>query len=295
MLDEPSSEDAAARVAREQEAFELYPVNQSVSVIRNVIYGNTLHRNLLLDLYTPILTPLYLRPAIIFLHGGCWRFGNKNQFCRQASYLAKKYNFFAVSIDYRLSEEARFPAALHDSKCAVRWVRSVANLFNIDSDKVAMAGGSAGAHLTAMVAATANVPEYEGDGGHSEYKSNINLAILYNGEFDLWDLVKKGSLIEDMRIFLGFTSEENPSLYDRVSPIRLVNQAMPPTLLLHGDQDLCVSYKQSISMHKALLEKGIHSELKIYEGKPHAWFNFDPDYKKALQRMAIFLKEQFNL
>ncbi len=290
-----ASIDLGAKVARETELFEVHPVDEGVAVIRDIIYGVVADSLLYADLFTPEITPKRPRPAVVFLHGGCWRFGNKNQFGRQASYLAKVYGILSLSVDYRLSEEAPFPAALQDAKCAVRWLRAHAITLNLDSSRIAMIGGSAGAHLTALAATTDGIAEYEGDSCYQGISSSIDLAVLLNGEFDLIDLVSKGSLIEDMKIFLGSTHQENPSIYEQASPIKRLHPSMPPILLLHGDQDRCVSLHQSVAMHEKLNALGIHSELEIFQGKKHAWFNYDTDYKIVLNRIEAFLTKYFQI
>jgi acetyl esterase/lipase len=81
------------------------------------------------------------RPAILFVHGGSWKHGDKFAFYRQAAYLTEKYNLFSVCISYRLSGVAKYPAALHDCKTALRWIRSVANEHQIDTNRIAICGG----------------------------------------------------------------------------------------------------------------------------------------------------------
>lgn len=270
-----------------------YP--KSIRVKYNFVYGVDNGRDLEADIFLPKIIPEKPRPAIIFLHGGSWMFGRPTQFHTHAAYLAEKYGFFAMSVDYRTSIEARFPAALQDAKCAVRWLRLRAKDLNIDPEKIAICGGSAGAHLASMVATTAGVKEYEGNGGNQEFSSHVNLGIFLNGEFDMWDLVEKGSLIQPMRLFIGGTPEEMPERYDELSSIKRVNKNVPPILFLHGTEDKCVSHEQSLAFYHKLRELGIHSEIELYEGKSHAWFNFEPDKTITIKRMEKFLVEQFNL
>jgi acetyl esterase/lipase len=200
-----------------------------------------------------------------------------------------------MCVDYRLSGEAPFPAALQDAKCAVRWIRAHALELNIDPERIAVIGGSAGGHLASMMATTAGVAEYEGNGGNEGFASHVNLAILVNGEFDMWDLVEKKSLIEPMRAFMGGTPEEVPERYDELSSINRIHEGVPPVLLLHGTHDLCVSYQQSLAFRDRCLEHGVHAEAEIYPKKPHAWFNREPDRTVVLKRIETFLIEQFDL
>ena len=258
-------------------------------------YGEVEGRQLTLDLFTPKSQPSHPRPAIVFLHGGAWWEGSPSQFHFQTAYLASRYGFFSVSVDYRLSREAPFPAALQDAKCAVRWVRSKCDDFNIDPNRIAICGGSAGAHVSSMMLTTAGVFEYEGSGGNDGYGSDVNLGILFNGEFDMWDLVNKGSLTEPMRLFMGGTPEEVPDRYTELSSINRIHSAVPPILLLHGTEDKCVSHNQSLAFHKKLTSLVSHSDVEIYDGKPHAWFNKEPDRTITTKRMVRFLVNQFGL
>ncbi|MFC1607523.1 alpha/beta hydrolase fold domain-containing protein [Candidatus Latescibacterota bacterium] len=264
-------------------------------VKRRFVYGVDNGRQLEADIFTPIVIPEKARPAIVFLHGGAWMFGDPSQFHIHAVYLAEKYGFFAMSLNYRTSIEARFPAALHDAKCAIRWLHSRANDLNIDPEKIAICGGSAGGHLSSMVATTAGVKEYEGDGGYRNFSSEVNLAIIFNGEFDMWDLVNKGSLIQAMQLFIGGTPEELPEKYDELSSIKRIHESVPPVLLLHGTVDMCVSHEQALAFHSKMQKLGNHSEIELYEGKAHAWFNSEPDKTITIKRMEKFLIEQFKL
>ncbi len=270
-------------------------VPDDVAYKLNVIFGNADGRDLTADVFTPVATPENPRPAIVFLHGGSWMFGDPSQFHYHAGYLASRYGFFAMSVDYRLSGEAQFPAALQDAKCAVRWVRSKAKEYNIDPERIVIAGGSAGGHLSSMMLTTAGVPEYEGSSGHNEYSSHVNLGVLFNGEFDMWDLVEKGSLIGAMEQFMGGKPDEIPGVYSDLSSVHRIHKYVPPVLLLHGMVDNCVSHDQSIAFYNRLNEVGGHAEIALYNDKPHAWFNREPDRTITVERMERFIVEQFNL
>lgn len=260
-----------------------------------VVYGSDCGRDLTADVFTPEKVPTARRPAIVFLHGGSWEHGGPSQFHFHSNLLAERFGFFAVSVDYRLSGEAQFPKALQDAKCAIRWVRSQADRLNIDPERVCVAGGSAGGHLSSMVSTTAGVEVYEGESGHAGFASHANLAVLYNGEFDMWDLIDKGSLIDAMHQFIGATAEEAPEKYDELSSVQRVHPKVPASLLLHGTADRCVSHEQSVAYHEALLDQGVHSEIEIYEGKSHAWFNREPDRTVCYERMEKYLIKQFEL
>ena len=111
---------------------------------RDIVYGDVDGRELLLDLFDFGVADDTPRPAIIFAHGGGWSGGGRQQFHGQCAYLALKHNFVAVTIQYRLSGEAPFPAAIQDVKCAVRWLRAQVAARRIDAARIAVGGGSAG-------------------------------------------------------------------------------------------------------------------------------------------------------
>ena len=286
---------------READRTEQHPNRDStegadgLQVALRVPYGTVDGRDLTLDSFTPEIQPRNARPAIVFLHGGCWWKGSPSQFHFHAARLARRYGFFAVSVDYRLSQEAPFLAALQDAKCAVRWIRMKCDQYNIDPNRIAVCGGSAGAHLSSMILATSGIPEYEGSGGNEGYSSHVNLGILFNGEFDMWDLVQKGSLTKPMEQFMGGTPDEVPERYTELSSINRIHVNVPPVLMLHGTEDICVSHEQSVALHDKLSTLGVHAELELYPGKRHAWFNAEPDRTTTAKRMERFLVEQFNL
>jgi acetyl esterase/lipase len=286
--------DEGEQVSRRTEVFPNDPtIPSTVTVLQNVVYGSPGGRDLHLDVVMRKAAPKSPRPAIVFIHGGSWKSGGKGQFRRQAAWLADRLDVFGACIEYRLSGEAQFPAALQDAKCAVRWVRSVAEQYRIDPERMAVCGGSAGGHLSAMMAVTNGVKEYEGNGGHADFPSDVQLAILFNGEFDMWDLVEKRSLIDAMDAFFGGSPKEIPKRYDEASPIQRLTKDTPPMLFLHGDQDRCVSHEQALAMVRRLTELGVPAEAEIYKGKPHAWFNKDPDWRTTIERVEPFLVKHF--
>jgi len=233
-----------------------------------------------------------LRPAMIFIHGGSWKHGDKKQFYRQAAFLAEKFNVFGVCVEYRLSGVAKFPAALEDCKCAVRWTRSVADKFQIDTNRIGVCGGSAGAHLSALIATTNGLSKYEGSGPYQSFSSEVHLAVLFNGHFDLIDQLKDHIQDEDMFAFFGGYPWEIPCIYGAASPFLRVCKNTPPMLFLHGDKDW-FPHRQSIAMHERLEHYGVYSELEIYQGKGHAWFNFEPDNQITTKRITKFIEEIF--
>lgn len=201
-------------------------------------------RRLSLDLYRPEKTngP---SPAIVMYFGGGWQNGRPALFAPLAQALAQR-GYVCVVPEYRLSGEAPFPAAAHDAKSAVRWTRKNAKRFNIDPNRIACIGGSAGGHLAGFVAATSGSGTFEGEGEHQEASSEVQAAIVMCGPVNLLDpiVVKRieagvaspaGSAIADF--MGGETPSSNESLYREASPLTYVGAHTPPMLFIDGELD----------------------------------------------------------
>jgi acetyl esterase/lipase len=231
-------------------------VNTTVQVFKDVEYGRVGSLPLYLDTYipeTPIMKPM---PAIVFIHGGGWRNGDK--FPSQVKSLAER-GFFAVSINYRLSGVAIFPAAVEDCKCAVRWLRANATKYNIDPKRIGVWGGSAGGHLSLMVGCADETAGLEGNGGWETYSSRVQAVCSYYGPSDLAHM-QDGDTAAPAQ-FLGGTPKEKPEAYRLASPVTHVTPDDPPLLMVHGDSDKVVPFTQSVTMQQAYLNLGLKVEL----------------------------------
>src|SRR5262245_36610238 len=151
------SEVKAAFLAGKLKAIDLtIDVPDTVTVEKNIEYGKGGGKALQLDLYSPkkLTHPL---PAILFIHGGGWTSGYRQIYHYYCTKFAE-HGYVVATASYRLAGEAPFPAAVEDVKCAVRWLRANAKKLGIDSDKIAVAGGSAGGHLAMMIGYSSDVP-----------------------------------------------------------------------------------------------------------------------------------------
>lgn len=262
----------------------------NVEMETGVVYGTGGERELKLDLFLP-KDAGGLRPAVVFIHGGGWKGGNPGQFHRQAAYLAG-LGYVCASIEYRLSGEAQFPAALEDAKCAVRWMRANAEKLQVDTDRVALSGGSAGGHLAAMIATT-GPGLFEGEGGNADQSSVANLAVCFNPVVDLAAMGEARPDHPMLVAFLGKTFEEAPEVYANASPITYVDESDPPMLLLHGTEDTTVPYEQAQAFIQRLTDAGVEAELFTAEDAAHAFFNKEPWYTPTVKAMEEFLDKHF--
>ncbi|MBM7051010.1 alpha/beta hydrolase [Rothia sp. ZJ1223] len=248
------------------------------------------------DFYPPLSVSVSSpAPLLIYIHGGAWRFGDKEVARFSPSGVHKlrieftQAGFAVASINYRLSHEAKFPAQLHDVKAAVRFFRTNAEHFNIDPAHIFAAGGSAGGHLTMLLAGTANhLDKYlEGEKAEDAPSSAITAGLSIYGVSDL-------RTIFDDRVALGMpydhpeddgaewrllgstypapTGTAAEKAWASAHPLDYAQTATTgyaPLYLIHGTGDTCVPWNQSSKIHSVLQRRGIDTELVLVDGAEH--------------------------
>ena len=122
-------------------------------------------------------------PAVVCIHGGGFRAGTREGYDNLCIRLAE-HGYVAVTVTYRLAPKYPFPAAIHDVKAAVRWARANAAKYRIDPDRIGVTGGSAGGHLAQFLGVTADVKEFEGDGGNASQSSRVACVVNFYGPSD---------------------------------------------------------------------------------------------------------------
>ena len=245
-----------------------------------------------LDLYRPmaIRKPV---PALIFIHGGGWAGGNR-EIMKYYTVRYAERGYVTATISYRFSQEAPFPAAVSDAKCAVRWMRENAKKHRIDPEKIGIIGGSAGAHLAMMTGYSSDVPELEGEGGHAGVSSRVQAVVDYYGPVDLTTPFARKQGVA--RKFLSDKSyEEDPDVYAFASPISHLTKGDPPTLILHGTIDTIVPVAQADKLAEKLKELGIPHFYEKFEGWPHTMDLAEAVNQRCQYRMNQFLAEHLPL
>ncbi|MBX3444480.1 MAG: alpha/beta hydrolase [Planctomyces sp.] len=259
-----------------------------VELESDVKYGRVGERDLLLDVYRPKdqSEPL---PLLVFIHGGGWRGGNKADYRVYAVHFAQR-GYVVASVGYRLSGEAQYPAAVHDVKCAIRWLRSQAAELKIDPDRIGVVGGSAGGHLAMMIGYSADVPELDGDGGSPGVSSRVQAVVNIYGPCDLTtDFVRENAAAKNLcRGFFGGEVDELLSVYQQASPITHLTADDPPTLILHGTTDDVVPIDQSDILSARLQELEIPYVYDRLPGWPHTM-----DLTQACNDRAKWFMDRF--
>lgn len=242
------------------------PLPESVELVEGIEYGRAGDVSLQLDLYTPknIEHPT---AGLILIHGGSWKSGRREDYRYYGIKFAEQ-GYVVASISYRLLQVAPFPAAVEDTKCAVRWLRAHAEQHHVDPSRIAVFGGSAGGHLAMMVGYSSDVPELEGDGGNNEVSSRVQAVVDLYGPVDLTtEYARKKSKIAK---FIGKPYDEATQVYKLASPITHITQDDPPTLILHGTIDELVPIRQADLLDEALKKAGVSHQYYRLEGWPHA-------------------------
>ena len=226
-----------------------------------------------LDLYRPESPASGALPVIVFFHGGGWSIGNKSDGAGRLAPLVRSGEYAGVSVEYRFSDEARWPAQIHDCKAAIRWIRANAAVYGLDPERIGVWGSSAGGHLALMTGLSGDVAALEGMvGPHSGVSSGVSAVVNFFGPADL--NATRGPSEEDMppARLIGGPVRENPGLAASASPIHYITPDDPPVLSIHGSEDGTVSVDHSVALDRALRAAGVSSYLVIATGARHGGF-----------------------
>jgi acetyl esterase/lipase len=233
-----------------------------------VPYGAETGRAHLLDILKPKNATRSI-PAIVHFHGGAWKtFGKNLQDC---VFLAEA-GFCAVSANYRYSQEATFPAQIHDAKAAIRWLRAKANDLGIDPNHIGVWGISAGGHLAALLGTTSDNLAVEGNVGVTGFSSDVQAVTSICAPTDLldpnWELVQDpiGEVWWDL---LGGTAAEQLELARLASPALQATLRAAPFLIVHGAKDAHVPFSQAERLHYALQHLGVPNRFEVIADGDH--------------------------
>ena len=239
------------------------PPPGEISVIHDIVYREGSSRRWKLDLArkpTPKGKP---RPAIAVIHGGGWIEGDKSSFASREHGVPGNIvdfaalGFVAVSINYRLADEAKFPAALEDCKCAVRWLRAHARDYDLDPERIGAFGNSAGGHLAMLLGMLGKEAGPEGDGPYQEFSSRVQAVVSDSGPIDLAEEYKGGVLREVCARFIGGPPEGKlEAVYRMASPAHHITATVPPLLLMYGTDDAQVPVETADRFVLALAKAG---------------------------------------
>jgi acetyl esterase/lipase len=243
-------------------------------------------------------------PVIISIHGGAFMFGDKRdeQLLPMLSGLTRGYA--VIGVNYRMSGEATFPALVHDVKAAIRWVRANAATYQLNPQRIAAWGGSAGGYLALMLGISAGIPELEDLAlGNSDQSSHVQAVVDWFGPTDflkmdeqlaqsgLKPFLAHNDANSPESLLLGQKITEVPDLVRTANPETYIHPELPPFFIQHGDRDDVVPYQQSVNI-AAKLSEVLDPEtvtLELLPGVGHGGPEFEAE--ENLLKVFAFLDQ----
>lgn len=261
------------------------PLPVGAKAMRDVAYIPGGGERNTLDLYLPAGATNRL-PVIVWVHGGAWRAGSKEN-CPARRFVAQGYA--VASINYRLSQQALFPAQIEDCKAAIRWLRAHATEYQLDPDRFAAWGSSAGGHLVALLGTTGDTKQFD-KGANLDQSSRVQAVVDWFGPTDFTQMSKfsltnspfdHDAVDAPEALLIGGPVQQNKNKVAQANPITYVTVGDAPFLIMHGNRDNVVPYQQSELLRDALQKARVPVTLKIVEGAGHGFGG--PEVNRAVE------------
>ncbi|SHK46355.1 alpha/beta hydrolase [Hymenobacter psychrotolerans] len=266
------------------------PVPRGVRAHTNLTYCTPGSRSLQLDVFQPKTKRRQQLPAVLLIHGGGWRSGDRSQHVPMAQQLAGR-GFVAVTAEYRLSTEAAYPAAVQDLKAAIRWMRANASHYAIDTSRIAVWGFSAGGQLAALVGSTNGNPLFEAGPCNRSFSSSAQAIVDVDGilafihpESGEGNDSKSTSAAT---YWFGSNKLTRPDLWQQASALTYAGAATPPILFLNSGVDRMHAGRDD--MMRQLTALGIYTEVHSFPEAPHPFPLFNPWFEPTLNYTVDFL------
>jgi acetyl esterase/lipase len=270
--------------------------SKSIKEKRNITYCKLGDRKLLLDAFYPSSKSKSNGAAIMIIHGGGWRSGNRAQHYPLAERLAD-LGYVCFTPEYRLSTEALYPTAVYDLKSALRWIHANAKKYNVDTSKIAVLGFSAGGQLAALLGVTVGNSKLEGSECNQTSSSSVKAIVDLDGTLSF--VHPESGEGDDSKhtssatYWFGYSKKENPKVWEEASPLSYVGKNTPPTLFINSSVERMHAGRTDFL--KVLKENNIYSEVKTFSDAPHSFPLFDPWFQPTVKYTDDFLKKVFHL
>ena len=269
-------------------------IPKNINAKFNQVYHTDGSRKLLMDLFTPTEGPS-VKPAIVVVHGGGWKNGDKNKFRALAVHFAKR-GYVVAAIEYRLAREAFFPAGIQDCNAATIYLRQHAKQLGIDPNRIAAVGGSAGGHLVGLMASGSQNPKLRHT-QHQQANSHLAAAAVLAGPLQ----TTSGSVAERSQsakppvsnafLWLNGTLPEKPELYRLADAHQQIDSNMPPTIFLSGSKD--TPERNALSRTK-MTELGIANQIVVHQDATHGHWNRDDWIEQVVSDIDAFFDKHLN-
>ncbi|MGI8810930.1 MAG: alpha/beta fold hydrolase [Pyrinomonadaceae bacterium] len=252
----------------------------------DIVYNTANNTPLKLDVWYPNAskTPT---PTLVYIHGGGWVFGSKETSILEfLPFLEKGWR--VVNVEYRMASNSLAPAAVEDTRCALRWVFRNAKQWNFDTSKIVLTGHSAGGHLS-LITGMLPIGTRLDNACYGDEDLKVAAIINWYGISDVGDLITGPNLKNYAIMWMG--SQANAAEIARnVSPLTYVRAGLPPIISIHGNKDDVVPYAQSVRLHKALTEAKVVNRLITIPEGGHGGFT-QPEFVRAYDAIWKFLKD----
>jgi acetyl esterase/lipase len=272
---------------------QIVSAQNTYTKIADVSYANDTLISHKLDLYIPdgATAPL---PVIVWVHGGGWSIGSKELLATDYQLRYPRNGYALVSINYRLSGQAIFPAQIHDSKAAIRWIRANAAQYNLDPTRIGVWGSSAGGHLVALLGTSNDVIDLEGTvGSNLQYSSRVQAVVDWFGPTDFLQMdtqaIAQGCSASTHDApnspesnLVGCPIQSCPTLVQRANPLTYFTTDDPPFFIQHGGADCTVPNGQSRILQTLMQNAGHDSSFAIIPGAGHGGTPFSAESNMVL-------------
>ena len=243
---------------------QLNVIPESMKAELDIPYADTENPRQCLDIYLPKRPKTdKLLPVVVFIHGGGWQNGDKRGGFGMVRPLVVSGEYAGVSVGYRLSGEAIWPAQIHDCKAAIRWLKANSGKYQLDPDRIGVTGTSAGGHLVAMLGTSGDVTALEGTlGKHLDQNSRVACVADQFGPTDLLTMGRPHDNPNSPESkLIGGAIQDHKEAAETASPLHYVSEDDPPFLFIHGTKDKVVPFTQSESLEAALKKVGVKTVL----------------------------------
>ncbi len=271
-----------ASVQAQETSTGLMPLK--ITKIPDVTYAQVDRHDLKLDIYLP--TSVETAPLLVYIHGGAWRRGSKEEIPTEAFIQA---GYALASVEFRMSGVAMFPAQIHDIKAAIRYLRGNASKYGFDASRIGIYGTSSGGHLVSVVAVSNGDAVMEGSlGDYLDQSSDVQAVVSYYGASNLTSILKQstphGLRVREpaLDLLIGGQPEDQPDLARLASPVFHVDANSAPLLMLHGDQDPQMPINQSHELQHAYQQQGVEVKFEVVHGAAHGSPHFVTDKNNTL-------------
>lgn len=259
--------------------------HETVNKKKEIVYKKIKDRKLHFDAY---YNNNLLNPAIVIIHGGGWKSGNKSQMEIFAIELASK-GYSCFNIEYRLSPEAKYPAAIFDVKKAIQYIKKNARKFNADTTKIAVLGCSSGGQMAALIGTTNGNSDFEDNDKKVKISSKVNAIVDIDGILAFKHPESNEGVVASL--WLGGSYEEIQTVWQQASPLTHTDNSTPPTLYINSSIPRFHAGRDD--MIAILNKNGTYNEVQTIKNSPHSFWFLNPWFDETINYTAQFLEKVF--